>query len=125
MIEIKQKGDFSKADALLASMLDSPIFKRLESYAQRGLDALILATPLDSGITAASWSYRIERAKGYYAIVWTNDHAPNGFPVAIMLQYGHGTGTGGYVQGQDYINPSIRPIFDSIADSLWKEVSPS
>ena len=86
------------------------------------MDALRAATPVDSGLTAESWTYEIEEKSGSITIWWLNENVVNGFNVAIGLQYGHGTGTGGWVQGYDYINPALRPIFDEIADNVWKEV---
>jgi hypothetical protein len=88
-----------------------------------GVNALSNATPANSGLAAASWSYTIEQRPGYYSIRWHNSDIENGFPVAVMIQYGHGTGTGGYVQGRDYIMPAMRPIFDQIAAEAWREVT--
>jgi hypothetical protein len=99
------------------------IFKNLERYAQEGVDALARATPQDTGLTATGWEYSIAETNGSYSITWTNRHVVGGVPLVILLQYGHGTGTGGYVHGVDFINPSIKPIFDKIADSVWKEVT--
>lgn len=96
--------------------------KILEKYAQEGVSALSQSTPELTGLTAASWAYEVSVDKEYYSITWTNDNLVDGIPVAILLQYGHMTGTGGYVQGYDYINPSLQPIFDKIADDVWKEV---
>lgn len=99
-------------------------FKVLERCAQDGVEALAAATPKDTGLTAASWSYEIVSDGRSISIFWTNDNVTrDGDPIAIMLQYGHGTGTGGYVHGRDYINPAIRPIFDNIADEVWKVVT--
>jgi hypothetical protein len=99
------------------------MYASLEGYAQRGVDALASATPVDSGLAAASWTYEIKSSPMGATITWLNTDIENGFPVAIMLQYGHGTGTGGYVQGRDYINPAVRPIFDEIANSVWRAVA--
>lgn len=123
MIKIGSKGSFQNTDRFLKRMSRREIFRSLEGYAQEGVNALASATPVDSGIAANSWSYEITSSRGSYTISWLNTNIENGFPVAIMLQYGHGTGTGGYVQGRDYINPAIRPIFDKIAESVWKEVT--
>lgn len=95
----------------------------VEALAQRGVDALRAATPVESGLTAQSWGYEIEQKNGAIFISWTNSNIVNGVNVAVILQYGHGTGTGGYVSGQDYINPAIKPIFDEIANELWKKVT--
>lgn len=94
----------------------------LEKYGARGAAALAAATPMDSGLTANSWSYQIKRRSGYFSVVWTNSNIQNGFPVAVMLQYGHGTGTGGYIQGRDYINPVVKPLFDQMLQELVGEV---
>lgn len=96
---------------------------RLSQYGDRGVRALEAATPKDSGDTAHSWSYKVTKEKGYYSIAWFNDHVQNESNIAILLQYGHGTGTGGYVEGRDYINPAMQPIFDQMANELWKEVT--
>lgn len=104
-------------------MSTQDIFLTLNRYGQIGVQALAAATPRDSGETAASWTYEIKRAPGSYSIVWGNTHMAANQPVAILLQYGHGTGTGGYVQGRDYINPAIQPIFDQIAAEAWKAVT--
>jgi len=97
----------------------------IEALAQQGVNALSSATPVASGQTAASWSYEIERGKGAIRISWINTHVVNGVNIAVILQYGHGTGTGGYVAGRDYINPAIKPIMDKIADEVWKKVTSS
>jgi len=106
-------------------MSKGDIFLALEAYGQRGVDALANATPVDSGETANSWTYEVIRKHGYFSIVWSNTHVVEGRPIAILLQYGHATGTGGYVAGRDYINPAIRPIFDQIAADVWKVVTSS
>jgi len=94
----------------------------LDKYGKQGVTALSQATPKDSGLTATSWSYTISRSNGTIAIEWNNSNIQNGCPIAVILQYGHGTGNGGYVQGRDYINPAMRPVFDKILDDMWKEV---
>ena len=93
-----------------------------DKYGQTGVNALSAATPVESGETASSWYYEIEVKSGLVSIIWKNRHVEDGRPIAILLQYGHGTGTGGYVQGRDYINPAMGPIFDEIEIALWKEV---
>ena len=123
MISFTSKGDWKKTQDFLRKMSKGDIYQSLDSEASRGAAALASATPLDSGLAATSWNYKIERSKGSCRITWMNNDVENGFPVAIMLQYGYGTGTGGYVQGQDYINPAMKPIFDSIADKVWKAVT--
>lgn len=123
MIVLKQKGDFKKIDKFLAKIRLGDLYKNLNKYGQEGVDALASATPVDSGLTAASWGYEIHNSGGNVGIVWTNNNQNRGVYIAIILQYGHGTGTGGYVQGRDYINPAIQPVFDRIADDIWKEVT--
>jgi hypothetical protein len=103
-------------------MSEADFTKALDKFAREGVTALASATPVESGLTSASWNYQIQRSKGSTTITWTNSHVVDGVPIAIILQYGHGTGTGGYVAGRDYINPAMKPIFDRIADSVWKVV---
>jgi len=123
MISITSKGSFGKTDAYLNRMKNSDIFAALDKYGAIGVAALSAATPVESGLTAASWTYETVKRRGYYSIIWRNTHSQSGKPIAILLQYGHGTGTGGYVQGRDYINPAIKPIFEQIANDVWKEVT--
>lgn len=123
MISFVSKRSGKRTEDSLRRMLNSDIFRSLDAAAKMGVNALALAVPKDSGLAADSWNYKIERSRGSVAITWTNNDIENGFPVAIMLQYGYGTGTGGYVQGRDYINPAMKPIFDSIADQVWKAVT--
>jgi hypothetical protein len=104
-------------------MLKLNIGDILDSFGKEGVAALERATPLDSGVAAGSWEYKVENKPGHVTIVWTNWDVENGFPVVVMLQYGYATGTGGYVQGRDFINPAMKPIFDSIADRVWKAVT--
>lgn len=122
MITIKQTGDFSKLDSYLEKLLEIAKFGKLDKYGREGVEALASATPKDTGVTAASWSYEIERNGDDISIVYSNSNVNDGVNIAVILQYGHGTGTGGYVVGRDYINPAIRPLFDRIADEAWKEV---
>ena len=122
MITIRSKGNFEKTDRFFKRMLRGEILKELEKYGDEGVKALADATPKDSGKTAASWDYKVEKTRGAYSIVWTNSNSNDGVPIAVILQYGHGTRNGGYVEGRDYINPAIRPVFDKIADNAWKEV---
>jgi hypothetical protein len=123
MITITEKGNFNNTERWLARLKRAELFAVLNKYGSLGQNALSNATPVDSGLTAASWSYSIVQRPGYYSIRWHNSDIENGFPVAVMIQYGHGTGTGGYVQGRDYINPAIRPIFDQIVADAMREVS--
>lgn len=123
MISFKTTRSGGRIEDFLRKVSRGDIYNGLESLAQQGVTALEAATPIDSGLAAGSWSYTITRGKGSARIEWVNSDVENGFPVAIMLQYGYGTGTGGYVQGRDYINPAIQPIFDQIADKVWKAVT--
>lgn len=123
MISFENTGSFGKTESFLARMTQDDIRRRLEAGGKMGVQALSAATPIDSGQTASSWSYEISGSRGELSITWTNSHVEDGVPIAIILQYGHGTGTGGYVQGRDYINPAMKPIFDRIADDVWKAVT--
>ena len=122
-ISFRQKGDFSKLNKYLERVKEAARIGILDKYGRKGVSALASATPIDTGDTANSWYYEIERGNGVARIIFGNRNLENGFPVAIMLQYGHGTGTGGWVVGRDYINPSIQPVFDEIADAAWREVT--
>lgn len=123
MITFRQHGDFANLTKFLEGASKSFDIRILDKYGQAGVNALSSATPVDSGKTANSWYYKIENRKGSIAIVFCNSNIQNGVPIAIILQYGHGTGTGGWVEGRDYINPAIQPIFDEIANHAWKEVT--
>lgn len=123
MISFRHKGDFSRTSKWLRKIREAGRLGILDRYGSEGVAALASATPVDSGVTASSWYYRIERKNGSVAIVFLNSNVNQGVPIAIILQYGHGTGTGGWVQGRDYINPAIRPIFDKAANELWREVT--
>lgn len=125
MISAKSIGSFARTIAFLKSVekLPESISRALDEAGQAGVTALANATPVRTGLTASRWDYKIGVKRGVYSVVWTNDDIESGFPVAIMLQYGYGTGTGGYVQGQDYINPALKPVFDRIADKVWKVVT--
>jgi hypothetical protein len=122
-ITFKVTGSFQHTETFLRNVSKRNIPSILQKYAQKGVHALQTYTPEDSGLAAHSWDYLIEVQDGTYRIVWTNTDVENGFPVAIMLQYGYATGTGGYVQGRDYINPAMKPIFDEIADEVWRAVT--
>lgn len=123
MFSFTSHGSFARTEAFLKRMNKGGMFDALDASAREGVAALSNATPVDSGITAASWGYEIQKSRGSCTITWTNDHVIDGRPIVIMLQYGHGTGTGGYVQGRDFINPAIKPVFDRIADKVWKAVT--
>ena len=122
MFQLTSKGDFTRTFKFLNKMQNFKIDSILEKYAQQGVSALASATPIDSGATANSWGYEIVHSGKGATIYWTNTNSNQGVVIAVILQYGHGTGTGGYVQGRDYINPPMRPVFDQIADAAWKEV---
>lgn len=123
MIKFRHKGDFSKSFRYLERVKGAVRLSDLDKYGREGVAALASATPVDSGLTAKSWYYEITRTNGSVSINFNNSNIQNGVPIAVILQYGHGTGTGGYVQGRDYINPAIRPIFDRIANDAWREVT--
>jgi hypothetical protein len=123
MISFRQKGDFSKLTRFLEKAKEAVRLVDLDKYGREGVAALASATPIDSGETASSWSYKITNKQGLAKITFYNSNIQNGVPIAIILQYGHGTRNGGWVQGRDYINPAIQPIFDKIANSAWKEVT--
>lgn len=123
MITFRQKGDFSKLTRYLERVKEAAKIGDLDKYGREGVAALASATPVDTGKTASSWNYKIERKNGSVAITFNNTNINNGVPIAIILQYGHGTRNGGWVEGRDYINPAIQPIFDKIAESAWREVT--
>ena len=123
MITFRQKGDFSKLSRYLEKVKEAAKVGILDKYGQAGGSALSSATPVESGLTAQSWYYEIEHTKSSAVIRFLNSNVNKGVPIAIILQYGHGTGTGGWVEGRDYINPAIQPIFDNIAEDAWKEVT--
>ena len=123
MISFRQKGDFSKLTNYLERMKEVVKIGDLDKFGREGVAALESATPVESGLTAGSWYYEIENKNGSATISFHNSNIQNGVPIAVILQYGHGTGTGGWVQGRDYINPAIQPIFDKIAENAWKEVT--
>lgn len=125
MISFKQKGDFSKITSYLEGIKDAFDISILDRYGRQGVEALSRATPKDTGLTANSWYYKTKREGNSVTLSFHNSNIQNGVPIAIILQYGHGTGWGGYVSGRDYINPAIRPVFDKIAEEAWKEVTKS
>ena len=121
-ISFSSKGDFSKTIKFLNKMKNVKINNILSKYGQIGVNALSQATPKDSGVTSRSWNYKIEVNNDNASIVWYNTNVVKGVNIAVILQYGHGTRNGGWVEGRDYINPAMKPIFDKIADQVWKEV---
>lgn len=123
MIKFRHKGDFKKTERYLKGLQHKDIYAGLEELGQMGVDALASATPVRTGVTASSWTYKVIKDKERVGIYWENENINNGVNIAILLQYGHGTGTGAYVQGKDYINPAIQPVFDMIAEKVWREVT--
>ena len=123
MIKFRQKGDYSKFTRYLERIKEVVKLGDLDKYGRAGVAALASATPVESGVTAASWRYEINHNQDSVSISFYNDNTNKGVPIAIILQYGHGTGTGGWVEGKDYINPAIQPIFDKITEDAWKEVT--
>ena len=122
-IRVEVSGDFSGLDRFIANVKQQRYLKALDRIGRRGVDALSNATPVDSGATAAAWGYEIHKSKNRSEIVFTNSNVNNGVNIAIILQYGHGTGTGGYVVGRDYINPALAKTFDQLADEAWRTVN--
>lgn len=123
MITFKQKGDFKRTSRYLNKVKHVSLMDELNRYAEEGVAALSKATPVDTGLTAASWYYEISKGRDTIKIEWRNSNIVDGVPIAIILQYGHATGNGGYVTGIDYVNPAMKPIFDKISDLLGKELS--
>lgn len=123
-ISVTTRGNWEKTTESLRRLQDPrTTFAILDKYGAMGVAALASATPTDTGLTAQSWTYEIINRSGYYAIHWSNTNVQDGVPIAILIQYGHGTKNGGYVQGRDYIMPAIQPIFDQMANDLWREVT--
>jgi len=122
VITVKASGDTKNLDKFISRMKQDAFFSKLDKYGAMGVSALASATPVESGLTAQSWTYEVKHSKGRHEIIWHNTNVNDGVAVAILIQYGHGTGTGGYVQGVDYINPVIKPLFDQIANEIWSEV---
>ena len=125
MIRFTHRGNFNHVEKFLNRVSGQEYLNVLDACGQMGVEALRAATPVDSGKTASSWTYEIEHGADTTGIHWLNTNENKGVNIAIILQYGHGTGTGGYVQGRDYINPAMKPVFDTIADEVWKVVTSS
>lgn len=123
MVKLSQKGDFKNAEKFLKKSLGNDWMKVLDQYGREGVSALSQSTPKDTGLTASSWSYEITKKNGVIALTWKNSNVNKGVNIALIIQYGHGTANGGYVQGRDYINPALQPIFDKLAEQAWKEVT--
>jgi hypothetical protein len=122
-ITVEASGSFANTVRFLQKVAKGEIFQILNQYGPIGVSALSAATPTETGETAQSWTYEIRRSKGSYSIVWKNTHIVDGANIALLLQYGHGTGTGGYIQGRDYINPAMRPIFDRMLADIRRAVT--
>jgi len=122
MITIRHKGNFNKTEKFLKALQKQEFLKHLDQYGREGVKALTDATPINSGETATSWGYELDYKQGRVELWWTNSNVVDGVNVAILIQYGHGTRNGGYVEGIDYINPALKPVFDKIADKVWREV---
>lgn len=123
IIRFTHKGDFSKTTKFLGNAKRAVRYSDLEKYAKKGVEALVSATPTDSGLTASSWGYEIVNKNGSVIINFINTNVNDGVPIAIIIQYGHATGNGGWVEGRDYINPAIQPIFDEMVKEIWREVT--
>lgn len=123
IITLECKGSFSKTESFLNRLRQINYSRILKKYGQAGVDALASATPVDTGLTASSWFYELEQKNNSFTIRWGNSNIQNGVPIAVILQYGHATKNGGFVQGRDYINSALQPIFDAIASEAWEEVS--
>lgn len=123
MITVTSPGSFKKTEDFLGQMSKGELYKVLEHYGSVGVTALASATPVDSGLTANAWTYEIVNRKGNHSIIWHNTNVISGIPVAILIQYGHATRSGGWIEGRDYINPVIKPLFDQITNEVWKQVT--
>lgn len=123
MIKVKHKGNFDLTERFLKTAHSGRFFKDLDKWGRVGVEALSAATPVDTGKTAKSWDYEIHHGDGVTKIIWTNDNLNKTIPIALLIQYGHATRNGGFVQGIDYINPALKPVFQEIANSVWKEVT--
>lgn len=121
-IKYSYKGDLKKTENFLKKSVELRV-EELETYGQQGVDALSKATPVDTGLTASSWYYEIKRSNNSVAIEWKNSNVVDGVPIALIIQLGHGTRNGAYVQGIDYINPALKPVFERIADNAWNEIN--
>lgn len=123
MITFRHKGDLSKTLGFLERAKGAPKLSILDKYGRMGVESLSAATPVDTGLTASSWYYQVENKNGRVRLAFNNSNIQNGVPIAIILQYGHATGNGGWVEGLDYINPALKPIFEKLTEELWHEVT--
>lgn len=122
-VKITVKGNWKKTKKFLGFAIKRDFLKDLDKYGREGVEALRAATPKDTGKTADSWDYEIHKSKGKVSIVWTNSNIAEYIPVALLIQYGHATGNGAYIEGIDYINPAMKPIFEKIANSAWNAIT--
>lgn len=122
-IVFKSKGNFKYTEQFFKRMKSQDLKEKLNQYGMVGAAALAANTPYDTGKTAASWNYEIHKGNGSIELVWTNSNSSKGIPIVVLIQYGHATRNGGYVQGRDFINPAIQPVFDAIAKDIWNEVT--
>lgn len=122
MFNFKVRGNWDRTERFLKRAYNLDLGKLLEKYAQQGVEALSASTPVNTGLAASSWGYRIDQGKGESTITWTNSDIEGGCSVVLLIQYGHGTRNGGYVEGRDFINPAMRPVFDNMITEIWKEV---
>lgn len=125
MIKFTHSGNFNRTERFMSNAKKFNIQNILNQYGQQGVSALAYATPKDTGVTASSWGYRIDVTKSGYKLVWTNSSEHDGVPIVILIQYGHGTSSGAYIPGIDFINPALAPILDKIANAITEEVSKS
>lgn len=123
MVKLSSRGSFKNSFAFFKKMQSKSMYDILDKYGREGVAALSAATPVDTGLTAASWGYEIEINDKMAKISWWNSNTNKGTPIALLIQYGHATGNGGYVEGIDYINPAMRPIFEELEKKVWKEVT--
>lgn len=123
MVSVKVEGNYTKTEKFLRKIENLLLLGKLDEYGRMGVEALSANTPRDTGLTAESWDYEFHYSSDSFSIIWTNSNISKYIPVALLIQYGHGTKDGGYVQGIDYINPAMKPVFDKIEASLWKEVT--
>lgn len=123
MFKFKHRGDFRLTEKFLTNAKKFQVKGILSKYGEKGVSALSLATPKDTGLAAMSWSYEIKPSKRGYSLAWSNSNVESGVPVVILIQYGHATQSGTFVQGRDFINPAITPILDQLSEQIWEEVS--
>lgn len=123
MLKVTREGTFDNLEKSLKNMSKIDYRQLLNRYGEEGVLALSAATPVDTGKSAGAWRYVVENKGSRWSITWTNDNTHQGIPIVLLIQYGHATGNGGYIQGRDFINPALRPVFDKLASAVWKEVS--